>query len=118
MLGLNVREWQQRGYVGEDLTPGRTNNYLFIPPQSFSHGRSDSGLSPTGELRLDLAYMLTDNISLKLGYTGTVVTNIRRASTHVDYVLNEGGNVMGFANVNEGEDILANGVNFGVEITQ
>ncbi|WP_442485440.1 BBP7 family outer membrane beta-barrel protein [Aeoliella sp. SH292] len=118
MLGLNVREWKQRGYVGEDLTPGRTNNYLFIPPQSFSHGRSDSGISPTGELRLDLAYMLTDNISLKLGYTGTVVTNIRRASTHVDYVLNEGGNVMGFANVNEGEDILANGVNFGVEITQ
>ncbi len=118
LFGYNVRDWTQQGFVAEDATPSRYNHPLFVVPHSFSYGRSDGGFSPTAELRLNLNYRLTDNIKLRLGYTGTFVNNIRRAASHVDYVLYENGNVMGFRDVNEGEDILSNGVNFGVEITQ
>ncbi len=118
MFGYNIRDWEQTGTVAEDATPTRYNHPLYIVPHSFSRGRSDSGFSPAAELRLNLNYRLTDNIKLRLGYTGTFVNNIRRASTHIDYVLYEDGNVMGFRDVNEGEDIFSNGVNLGVEITQ
>ncbi len=118
MWGFNIRDWRQRGFIGEQSIPGQNNSPLMLPTQSFAHGRSDHGFSPTAELRLDLEYRLTDNIRLQLGYTGTFVDNIRRASVHNDYRLNESGNVMGFANVNEGQEIFASGVNGGVVITQ
>lgn len=118
LFGFNIRNWDQTGFIAENTTPGNPNSPLYVTPHSFAYGRKDQGFSPTAELRLNVDYRLTDNIKLGAGYTGTFVDNIRRASTHVDYALHDEGRIMGFSNVNEGENIFTNGVNFHIEVTQ
>jgi len=118
LFGYNIRNWDQSGFIGEDLIPSQHNHPLFMRAKSFSYGKSDDDFSPVGELRLDLKYRVTDNVSLKAGWTGTFVDNIKRASTHVDYALyDETGKVMGFTD-GDTEELFANGVNFGIEIVQ
>lgn len=117
-FGYNIRDWDQRGFIAEDSTISRPNNPLYLRPKSFSYSHHDDDFSPIGELRLDLKYRLTDNIALNLGWSGTFVDNIRRASTSVDYALyDENGKVMGFRDGGT-QELFANGVNFGVEIRQ
>lgn len=118
LFGYNIRDWDQTGFVGEDLIPSQVNHPLFMRAKSFAYGKNDDDFSPVGELRLDLKYRVTDNISFNLGWTGTFVDNIKRASTHVDYVLYDAeGRVMGFRD-GDTEEIFANGVNIGFEVTQ
>ena len=117
LWGYNIRDWSQVGFIGEDLTPSRPNHPLYLRPASFSYGKNDDDFSPAAELRLDLKYRLTDNINVQLGWTGTFVDNIRRASTNVDYALFANGKVMGFNN-NGTEELFTQGVNLGIEITQ
>lgn len=117
LLGYNIQNWDQVGFIGEDLLPGRANHPLFARAKSFSYGRNEDALSPVAELRANLSYHLTDSIALKLGYTGTFASNISRAGNHVDYAFYENGKVMGFRDAGN-EEIMVNGVNFGIEITQ
>lgn len=118
MFGYNIRNWRQRGYIAEDSTPARANSPLYVTPHSYRYGRQDQGFSPTAELRLNVDYRLTDNIKLGAGYTGVFVNNIRRSSAHTDWALHDEGRIMGFRDVNEGENIFTNGVNFHIEVTQ
>jgi hypothetical protein len=118
MLGYNVQNWDQVGFIGEDLIPGRDNHPLYARAKSFSYGKMEDALTPVGELRANLSYNLTDSVALKLGYTGTFVNNISRAANHVDYVFyDEAGKVMGFRDAGN-EQMMVNGINFGIEITQ
>ncbi len=117
MLGYNIRNWQQVGFIGEDLTPSRPNHPLFLRAKSFSYGRNDGGFSPVSELRLNVNYRVTDNIRLKLGWTGTFADNIRRAASSVDYTLFENGNVLGFRDDGT-QELFAHGLNIGFEVTQ
>jgi hypothetical protein len=117
MLGYNAQDWDQIGFIGEDLTPTRPNHPLYMRAKSFSYGKFEDALSPVAELRANLSYHVTDSVSLKLGWTGTFANNISRASNHVDYALYENGKVMGFRDAGN-EQILMNGVNFGIEIVQ
>lgn len=111
LFGYNVRNWEQFGGVGEDLTPGRHNHPLYATPHSFSYGRSDDDFSPLGEMRLQTTYQLTKDVALQLGWTGIFVDNIRRASTHVRYRLPE----VGFRDGPK-DTMIVNGINFGVVI--
>ncbi len=117
MLGYNIQNWSQVGFIGEDLTPGRPNHPLYARAKSFSYGRSEDALSPVAELRANLSYSVTDSVALKLGYTGTFANNISRAGNHVDYAFYDEGKVMGFRDAGN-ESIMVNSVNFGIEITQ
>src|SRR5690606_30918848 len=117
MLGYNIQNWEQVGFIGEDLLPGRANHPLYARAKSFSYGRSEDALSPVAELRTNLSYNVTDSIALKLGYTGTFANNISRAGNHVDYAFYDQGKVMGFRDAGN-EQIMVNSVNFGIEITQ
>lgn len=118
LAGFNVQDWTQTGFIAEDATPSRANHPLFLRPKSFSYGRADYSFSPVAELRVNLDYRLTDNVKVQVGYNGTFAGNIRRASTHVDWALFENGKVMGFRDVNEGEDLFSHGVNIGFEVNQ
>ncbi|MCO6046321.1 BBP7 family outer membrane beta-barrel protein [Aeoliella sp. ICT_H6.2] len=117
MCGYNIQDWSQDGYIMEGAVPGRNNHPLYARGYSFSYGRNEDDFSPVGELRLNAKYRLTDNINLKLGWTGTYAGAVRRASTSVDYALFEDGNVMGFRTDGE-QNLFTNGVNVGVEIRQ
>lgn len=119
MLGYNIQNWSQNGFIGGGIFPSDPNSPLYGRAKSFSYGRSEDDLSPMAELRANLSYHLTDSIALKVGWTGTFVDNIRRAGNHVDYAYNADGvgKVMGFRDAGS-EQIFVNGVNFGVEIHQ
>jgi hypothetical protein len=117
MLGYNVQNWDQNGFIGEDLTPTRPNHPLFMRAKSFNYGKFEDAFSPVAEMRVNLSYHVTDSVSLKLGWTGTFANNISRAANHVDYVLYEDGKVMGFRDAGN-EQMMMNGVNFGIEIVQ
>jgi len=109
-FGYNVSNWNQDGFIGEDLTPGRHNHPLYLRPFSFNHGRTDNDFSPVAEMRMQVAYNFTRSVALKAGWTGTYVGNIYRASTHVRYRLPD----MGFI-VSDPEHMIVHGGNIGLE---
>ncbi|WP_197529045.1 BBP7 family outer membrane beta-barrel protein [Aeoliella mucimassa] len=118
MFGYNVRDWEQTGFAGAGKTQGDVNSFLLSRAKSFSYGQNDDDFAPVGELRMNLKYRLTDNVSFNLGWTGTFVDNIKRASTHVDYVLgDDNGKYMGFKD-DGSEEIMANAINIGIEVRQ
>jgi hypothetical protein len=110
MFGYNVMDWRQENAIGAELVPGATNRLLYAQPTYSYHGLSFDDFSPVGELRLESAYYLTKALALKLGYTGTYVGNIKRASTSVRYYLPD----MGYRDSGK-QDLISNGVDMGIE---
>lgn len=110
MFGYNVQKWSQENGIGTEFVPGALNRPLFAQPTYSQHGLSFDDFSPVGELRLETAYYLTKALALKLGYTGTYVGNIKRASTSVRYYLPD----MGYRNSGT-QDLISNGVDMGIE---
>jgi hypothetical protein len=76
--------------------------------------QNDMTWAPLGELRLDLAYQMTNAISLRIGYTGLVAGGVTRASRRVDYELPRALVLDG----NKSEAFIVNGFNIGVEINR
>ncbi|MEX2114173.1 MAG: BBP7 family outer membrane beta-barrel protein [Pirellulales bacterium] len=79
-----------------------------------THGYNTT-FSPMGELRVSLAYAVTRNISLKVGYDGLVVGNVSRAVNRVDY---NSPNLVGITPKSNNEVFFVNGLNFGVEVNR
>lgn len=110
MFGYNTADWNQTGLMGEGMVPGALNQPLYGRATAFSHGLQEQDFSPVAELRLQASYNVTSGAAFKVGYTGTFVGNIRRAAPSVRYALPD----MGYLNAGT-QDILINGLDFGVE---
>ncbi len=110
MFGYNVADWDQEGLMGEELIPGALNRPLYARPTAFAHGKQEQEFSPVAELRLQSSYHLTNSFALKLGFTSTFVGDIHRAAPSVYYRLPD----MGYRDAGT-QNILINGVDFGVE---
>jgi Putative beta barrel porin-7 (BBP7) len=109
-FGYNIQNWSQSNGIGQELIPGALNRPIYAQPTFSHHTLAGDDFSPLGDLRLETAYYLTQNFSLKLGYEGMYVGNIRRAATSVKYFLPD----MGYVDAGS-QNLLVNGVNFGVE---
>jgi hypothetical protein len=109
-FGYNVSNWNQDGFIGEDLTPGRHNHPLYLRPFQFKYGRRDDEFSPIAEMRMDVAYNFTRSVALRAGWTGMYVGNIYRASTHVRYHIPNMGFLLG-----NPEHVIIHGINGGLE---
>jgi Putative beta barrel porin-7 (BBP7) len=109
-FGYNVENFRQADGMGEELIPGALNRPLFLQPTFSHYSLMKDDFSPLGELRVETSYYLTQNFSLKLGYNGMYVGNVRRAADSVRYFLPD----MGFQDRGT-QNLLVNGVNFGVE---
>jgi hypothetical protein len=90
--------------------PGALNQGLFMRATAFSHGLREQEFSPVAELRLQAAYSVTSSLSLRAGYTGSFVGNIRRAAPSVRYRLPD----MGYQDAGT-QNLLINGLDLGVE---
>ncbi|MEQ8208714.1 MAG: BBP7 family outer membrane beta-barrel protein [Lacipirellulaceae bacterium] len=112
MFGYNIQNMDQTAALGEDLIPGQHNHPLYFPPTVSNHGRQEEDFAPLVEIRANASYQVTKALALKLGYTGTFVDNIRRASQHVRYRLPD----MGFRDDAGTQNIFVNGVNGGFEV--
>jgi hypothetical protein len=108
--GYNIQDWSQTNGIGQELIPGATNRLLYAQPTFSHHTLAMNDFSPLGELRLETAYYLTQNVSLKLGYEGMAIANIKRAATSVRYALPD----MGYNDAGS-QNLIVNGVDFGVE---
>lgn len=110
MAGYNIADWNQEGIMGRGLVMGALNEPLFARTTAFSHGLRETGFSPVGELRVKSSYHFTRSFALNLGYTGSVIGNIRRAAPSVHYSLPE----LGYVDAGT-QTMLSNGFDLGVE---
>jgi hypothetical protein len=109
-FGYNQADWDQIGLMGRGLVPGALNQPLYARPTQFSHGTIERQFSPVAEMRLQAQYNFTRSFSLKFGYTGSFIGNIKRASTSDKYALPD----FGYENAGT-QDLLINGFDLGVE---
>jgi Putative beta barrel porin-7 (BBP7) len=109
-FGYNIEDWSQSNGIGEELIPGATNRLLYAQPTFTHHTLTMDDFSPLGELRLEAAYYLTQSFSLKLGYNGMAIANVKRAATSVQYALPD----MGYRDSGT-QTLLVNGATFGIE---
>ncbi len=112
LFGYNVQDLDQVGAIGENLIPGALNSLISGQPTAFAHGRQENNFSPVVELRADLSYQVTGAIAARLGYTGTFVDNITRASQMVRWALPD----MGIREGSGNQEIYINGANFGFDV--
>lgn len=111
MAGWNIQDIDQTNGIGEEATPGALNKPAALQPTFSRYGRQDEDFAPLVEIRAQVAYQLTSAISLNVGYTGTFVESLTRASQVVEYRLPDMGISRGGA-----QDIYVNGVDFGAQV--
>ena len=112
MLGYNIANWDQLGLMGEELIPGALNRPLYARPTAFRHGLREQEIAPVGELRVSASYHFTRSFALNFGYTGSVMSNVRRAAQSVKYSLPD----MGYVDAG-GQTMLSNGFDLGISFT-
>jgi len=110
LFGYNIQDWNQEGGIGTEFIPGATNRPLYAQPTYFNHSLARQDFSPVAELRVEMAYHITQSVALKAAYNGMFVGNIRRAANSVRYNLPD----MGYLDAGS-QDLLVNGLSFGAE---
>jgi hypothetical protein len=75
MAGFNYGDVQQNGSIGQRLIPGALNRALFGRPTSFRNVHPHDEISPSGELRAEATYRVTDRISFALTWSGIAIGN-------------------------------------------
>lgn len=114
MMGANFIRLRQRGVIADHLTS--TGEFQVgapaVTPHTFYHDLNDEKFSPVGELRAEASLLLTKAIAVKVGWNGTVIGGLTRASNTIRYRLPD----MGI--VNHNDEAFAQGVNFGIELNR
>jgi hypothetical protein len=76
MTGFNYGEVQQVGSLGEQrLIPGALNRPSFARPTAFRHVDPHDEISPSGEIRTEVTYRLTNNFSFAVTWSGIAIGN-------------------------------------------
>ena len=114
LAAANIQNFKQTVNVGTLMVPGAHNGPVSFNPFAARHARSDTDFSPVGELRVETALRVTKAISLKVGYTGLYAGNMARAANVVRYDLDTQFGLL----PSDRQDIITNGVNFGIEINR
>ena len=104
------------GLLNEPSLPGHipeANVPLALEATSFMHTRHKNEFTPGVELRLNLEWQWTRNISFGAGWTGLWMDNIARSSNLIDYQFGT-SSLMGILADNNRQDVFMHGFNFGV----
>jgi hypothetical protein len=111
---LNFQSVRQSGVLGEHIEPGLPNFATFVAPRGFNHSLHETEFAPIVELRLQTAYQLTRAISARVGYNAIYMDGIARASSMVDYNIDD----MGILEENNSQDVIMHGLTFGIEVNR
>jgi len=118
LAGFNSQSLSQRGEIGSNIDPltagtalRPANTPAFFEPVSFNNVWSTTEWAPSTDLRVNVNYHLTRDVSLKVGWTGMYSWGIARASNAVEYTLP----TLGIRRDNNRESFLTNAVTFGFE---
>lgn len=113
LAGYNIRNLSQNGKIAGLANPGGLNSPFFLNPTTFRSGRQDQQFSPVGELRVSTTFNITKSMALNVGWTGTFIGNVARASSSVRYDLPNMGLLP-----EDHQDVFANGVTFGFVVNR
>jgi hypothetical protein len=118
--GFNNQNITQTGQLGSNLTPNTIGLPKFLGPTTFSHSAYENEFSPGAELRINLKYQLTRAFAFRVGWSGMWIDGIARPNNMVSYVLdpNVPNGIMGINRDNNRQDMLVQGVNFGLEFNR
>jgi hypothetical protein len=113
--GINCQNIHQFGVIGTNLAPpGGLFAPLTLGPVAFSHADFEREFTPGIELRLEMRYQMTRNISFKAGWSGTWMDNIARSSSLIDYTLP----AFGIDPTNNRQSVFINGAVIGIDINR
>jgi Putative beta barrel porin-7 (BBP7) len=86
-VGFNSGSVEQSNFVGEELFPGATNRLLYAQPTASAHHDSFDEFSPSGELRAEVNYRITENITFAINWSGVSVENALESQDRTRYYL-------------------------------
>jgi hypothetical protein len=75
MAGFNFGIVQQKGALGEGLVPGALNQPLYARPAQFRHVDPHDEISPSGELRVEARYRLSEMVTFAISWSGVAIGN-------------------------------------------
>jgi hypothetical protein len=78
-LGFNAGSVQQSNIAGAELTPGAINRLLYAQPTESAHHDSFDEFSPSGELRAEANYRITESVTLAVNWSAFAVDNALEA---------------------------------------
>ncbi|MEX2119960.1 MAG: BBP7 family outer membrane beta-barrel protein [Pirellulales bacterium] len=122
LAGTNMQSIRQLGFIAN---PPRTNRaisiFTLVPgdplnlfPTAFQHTFKATEFAPVAELRVDASYQLFSKVSFNVGWTGMFADGIARSSNMIDYTLPS----MGILGQHNRQDLIINGINFGIVINR
>ena len=74
-IGFNYGGVTQNGVTGAELIPGATNRLLYAQPTSFSNWDKHNNFSPNAELRAEVNYRMTKEITFAVSWSGVAIEN-------------------------------------------
>lgn len=80
-------------------------------PNAYTNHRDEAEFAPAGEFRVEGAYLVTNKVRVRAGWTGMYLSNIARPSNMVDYSIGR----FGFLDENSYE-VFTHGIHIGVEV--
>ncbi len=90
-MGFNSGSVEQYNSIGSELVPGATNRLLYAQPTESAHHDSFDEFSPSGELRAEANYRITENITFAINWSGVAVENALEAAGRTRYYLPDFG---------------------------
>ncbi len=75
MAGFNYGDVRQSGAIGHERISGALNRPLYARPVAFNHITNHDEFSPSGELRGEATYRLSQSASLVFTWSGTAIRN-------------------------------------------
>ncbi|QGJ70272.1 Hypothetical protein PBC10988_19670 [Planctomycetales bacterium 10988] len=107
---FNFQQFKQRNEFDPRYLEFLTEDSRFIP-NSQTNSIDFTEFSPTGEIRVEMSYLLTRKIRVRGGWSGTYMAGIARTSNLVEYSVGE----MGF-NGDNTQEVFMHGVHMGIEV--
>jgi len=115
MAGFNFQNLRQQGTLGTELNPpGDVFEPLVMDTTSFTHAADEQEYSNVVELRAELRYEFTRNVSFRVGWTGLWMDGIARASNVINYEVPD----MGLRPEFNEEDVFMHGLTIGVDVNR
>jgi len=112
--GANFQSTNQIGELAVGTMPGVANFPLDLRPESFHNVLHDTEFAPLAELRVQFHYQVTQAIFLRAGWTGMWMDGIARPSNMILYRIPGMGLLAG----ESVQDVVVNGLTFGIEINR
>ena len=84
-IGFNSGSVEQNSSFGVELVPGATNRLLYAQPLNSAHHDSFDEFSPSGELRAELNYRITESVTLAINWSGVTVENALEVENRMRY---------------------------------